>query len=103
MAKIYKHFERNEAGIIQDGYCCAGCWNRIICGHDQDGDFMDCGTADCNQPGLVSAKWVERRLQQSEIEWIDTKQVLAQAVEWMNFMNKQNGHSQETNLKELGF
>ncbi len=103
MARVYQTFHRNEASIIQDSYCCAGCWNRILCGHDQDGDFMDCGTDDCNLPGLVSAKWVKYRMQQSAVEWIETKQVLSESLEWRNFINKQSGLTVRENLKELGF
>ena len=97
----YIVFERNQASIIQNGYCCAGCWNRVICGHDPQGDFMDCETDDCNLPGLVTNRYVEKRLQESEGEYRIAQDVLGQSLEWMKRMT--GSHSIEENMRKLGF
>lgn len=99
--KQYVTFQRNEAKIIQDGYRCAGCWNRLVCGHDKGGDFMDCGTDDCNLPGLVSERWVERQLQEGEARAKEAREVLSQSFEWMKVITE--NHSIKENLKALGF
>lgn len=97
----YLVFERNQATIIQDRYSCAGCWNRVICGHDKNGDFMDCETEDCNLPGLVSSRYVEKRLQEGEAEYRTAQEVLGNSIEWMKRMT--GNLSIGENLRQLGF
>ena len=66
---------------------------------EKDEYIVDCGTENCNTPGLVSAKYVEKRLSASLSEAIEAKKVLQGALSWM----KQDKYSVGENLAALGF
>lgn len=87
----------------QKSYCCASCWNHVRLlwekGMEVDEYIVDCGTEGCNTPGLVSAKYVDRRLSMSLSEAIEAKKVLQDALGWM----KQEKYSIAQALSSLGF
>jgi len=87
----------------QKSYCCASCWNPVRLlwekGMEQDEYIVDCATEGCNTPGLVSAKYVEKRLSTSMSEAKEAKKVLQGALGWM----KQDKYSVAENLAALGF
>jgi len=101
--KRYVKLERNLGMIIQNGYRCAGCWNRVIYGHDPNGDFLSCGTEDCRSVGLVTNWFVEHRIQWHEQRAREAKEVLRQSFDWIVAVNRTIPHSREINLQQLGF
>lgn len=96
---------RSQVRSIQDGYCCAACWNSLMVTftNDMSGDqvMVDCGTADCPLPGFVSANYVESRLNLSISEAIEAKKVLSDSIEcgWL----RRPRQSVAEALAELGF
>jgi hypothetical protein len=100
--KRYLPLERNQAGIIQDRYGCALCWNRVIVGHDQGGDYLDCGTPDCKCEGLVSLKWVDRQIEENHFKAITARRLLQDIYPWIKKPVKVR-LDQEQLLKELGY
>lgn len=101
--KRYVTLERNQSAIIQNSYACAGCWNRVIVGHDKDGDFISCGTEDCQSVGLVHQTWIEKRKQWHAERARIAKEVLSQSFEWIVVINKRIPMSREISLQQLGF
>lgn len=93
--------ERSHAVTIQRDYRCAGCWNPVAVGFDKDGDWIRCDTEGCNLPGLVSAKWVEKQIVQSEAEAITARKILQDSFAWMKVIVEK--HSIKQNLHDLGF
>ena len=100
--KHYVTIERNQGKIIQDNYCCAWCWNRVIVCHDKDGDYLDCGTEGCRCDGLVTSKWVERQLQNDRQQALIARRILQNSLEWLK-LKSSKPRSREYILKELGF
>lgn len=94
---------RESVKSIQEGYRCSSCWNPVIIrfSKELEGDdvIVDCETEDCNTPGLVSAKYVDRRLSTNLSEANEAKNVLQGAASWL----KPRKASARQNLSELGF
>lgn len=99
--KKYLHIERGHAKVIQNSYRCAGCWEHVTVGFDKDGDWLECETEGCNLPGLVSDRWVERQILNSEAEAITARKILQDSFEWLRVVNKKLTRAQA--LSELGF
>lgn len=101
--KRYFKPERNQARIIQEKYGCSDCWNRVNVCHDQDGDYLDCGTPDCPQHGLVKLSWIAKQVSDNEIKATNARRILQENFEWLKIVRSQGPRSIEINLKALGF
>jgi hypothetical protein len=105
MGKAIMKVSRSEQARFHEEYCCGGCWNPLGVSFSndlaEDECLIDCGTDDCNLPGLVSAKYVEKRLSQSQQEAYEVKEVLRQSEEfgWLKPVKRSASQS----LSELGF
>lgn len=103
MARIYRTLERNQAGILQDRYGCAWCWNRLIVGKDAGGDFIDCGTPECRCDGFVTLKHIEFMLNQDQAAARIARDILKDALPWVQIVKSKVRHSMEFNMSALGF
>jgi hypothetical protein len=101
--KRYVTLEPNQAGIIQNNYGCAWCWNGVRVCHDKSGDYITCGTEDCRCSGLVSLKWIERQVEEQEARSKIARRVLQNSFEWIKIVRKQEYLTSEELIKQLGF
>lgn len=105
MAEKVMEIPRSQLRHIQDGYCCAGCWNPVSVRFTSDmtGEecIVNCGTPDCNLPGFVTARYVERRLAIDHSEALEARMVLSKSAEcgWLVTGKK----TVPEYLTELGF
>ena len=103
MSKKYITLEPNQAGIIQEKYGCSDCWNRVNACHDKDGDYLDCGTENCPQHGLVRLSWIERQINDNYFVASTARRILQDSFAWVKVVRAQAPRSIEINLHELGF
>jgi hypothetical protein len=101
VTKKYVVLERNQAGIIQDKYSCSECWNPIRVGHDKEGDYLDCGTEGCSCKGLVTTRFVDKMILDSQSKHMTAKFVLKDL--YPELFPKKEKRTTGKMLEELGF
>ena len=102
MLKKYITIERSHSTTLQRDYRCAGCWNPLAVGFDARGDWISCDTPGCSLPGVVSAKWVEGQLSESQARAESARQVLKDAFPWIAALTKSKLPTEKI-ISQLGF
>jgi DNA-directed RNA polymerase subunit RPC12/RpoP len=100
----YVTLERNQAGIIQNRYSCSECWNPVRVCHDENGDYLECGTEGCSCKGLVTTRFVDKMIMDSLGKYMTAKYIFKDLYpELFPKSQKKEKKTEWQNLKELGF
>lgn len=92
-----------EAYRTQQSYVCAGCYHTVVAtetDRERGTWTATCATTDCSTPGYVTRSWLKREQEKNAAQAIEARDVLRQAVPWMN---PHKGKTDDQLLKELGF
>lgn len=106
MEENKQHFEkmhRDEARIFIDRYRCSTCWGWLTRDSDKENPMIvtvHCEKQDCTGAGFVTAKYVEKRRGESELDYREAKRNLSEALK---LPNPNAGKTADQLLKELGF
>jgi DNA-directed RNA polymerase subunit RPC12/RpoP len=92
---------RTLAARTKKRYVCAGCWSELMVVPHKDNPQLDnvlCPNCEC--PGYISKKSVERKTQSSYADALEARHNLKAAVP---FLNPNAGKQVSELLAELGF
>jgi hypothetical protein len=93
-------FDPDEAQALARKYLCSACYGELTVRYNPKSrtSAVTCQTKDCNCPGFVTRRFVEKAKAKNAGEAAEARCVLSQAVPWMK-----NTKTADQLLAELGF
>ena len=98
----YVVLESNQAIVIQNRYSCSECWNPVRVCHDRDGDYIECGTDGCTCRGLITTRFVDKMILESEMKARIAREVLQERYTWLKLPKRERIPTGKL-MEELGF